>query len=298
MTPQIPADAPRLTIGQVAHHTGLTVKALRHYDRVGLLPPAHVDPATGHRSYDRTQLEVARLVHLLRSVDVPLDDVRTCVESGGDPATVADVLTAHRRRVEARSIRLRGHLHTIDHHLTDHPLIDAVTQERRVTTPVTPETPTTTTSPDADQHRRLGVELFNGTWRLLERDDRTRADDDRMLHMAHASRYHWEQVGTPANLARGEWLCSRVYAVLGRGEPSLHHARRVLDLCQEHGIGDWDLAFAHEALARAHAVAGDRGAARAATEQALACAEDVVDADDRALVLADLETIPHQPRFW
>ncbi|MGN6611590.1 MAG: hypothetical protein ACTHLJ_07420 [Angustibacter sp.] len=72
----------------------------------------------------------------------------------------------------------------------------------------------------------------------------------------------------------------------------------MLDLCQEHGIGDWDLAFAHEALARAHAVAGDRAVARTATEQALACAEDIADDDDRAIVLADLETIPHQPRFW
>jgi hypothetical protein len=71
-----------------------------------------------------------------------------------------------------------------------------------------------------------------------------------MLHMAHASRYHWEQVGTPANLARGEWLCSRVYAVLGRPEPALHHARRVVQICERNGIGDWDLAFSHEAVAR------------------------------------------------
>ncbi|MGN6301478.1 MAG: MerR family transcriptional regulator [Angustibacter sp.] len=297
MTFETPADAgPHLAIGQVARRTGLTVKALRHYDRVGLLPPAHVDPATGYRYYDATQLEVARLVHLLRSVDVPLDDVRSCVESGGDPATVADVLTTHRRRVEARSIRLRGHLHTIDHHLADHPTDPPPPPAPTMTTtpPPTPITP----SPDGVDHRRLGVDLFNGTWRLLEKDDRTRADDDRMLHMAHASRYHWEQVGTPANLARGEWLCSRVYAVLGRGEPSVHHAQRVLDLCRENGIGDWDLAFAHEALARAHAVAGDRAAARAATESALASAEEIADPDDRSMVLADLETIPHQPRFW
>jgi DNA-binding transcriptional MerR regulator len=104
VTPETtPDDGRHLAIGQVARRTGLTVKALRHYDRVGLLPPAHVDPATGYRYYDPAQLEVARLVHLLRSVDVPLDDVRTCVESGGDRTTVADVLTAHRRRVEART---------------------------------------------------------------------------------------------------------------------------------------------------------------------------------------------------
>lgn len=62
------------------------------------------------------------------------------------------------------------------------------------------------------------------------------SDDDRMLHLAHASRHHWGEVvgstdlgqGGPANLARGEWLCSRVYAVLGRAEPARHHAERLL----------------------------------------------------------------------
>jgi hypothetical protein len=57
------------------------------------------------------------------------------------------------------------------------------------------------------------------------------------------------------------WLISQVYAVLGRAGPAQHDARPVLDLCQEHGIGGFDLAFAYEALARAHAAAGDTGRA-------------------------------------
>ena len=146
----------------------------------------------------------------------------------------------------------------------------------------------------------LAAQLFNETWRLLELDGRSEHDDDRMIHAAHASRYHWGQVpsATPAHLARGEWQISRVYAVLGRGEPALHHARRVLELCQQNGIGDWDLAFAYEALARAHAVAGDAGPAREFTDRALAATEDIADDEDRDLVLADLETIPGQPRYW
>ena len=86
--------------------------------------------------------------------------------------------------------------------------------------------------------------------------------------------------------------------MLGRAEPALHHARRVLELCQQNGIGDWDLAFAYEALARAYAVAGDAGQAREFTDRALAAAEDIADSEDRDLVLADLETIPGQPRYW
>jgi hypothetical protein len=147
--------------------------------------------------------------------------------------------------------------------------------------------------------RRLAIDLFNQVWTLLETEDRSRADDDRMLHMAHASRCLWESSGgTPAHLARGEWQCSRVYAVLGRGEPSRHHAQRVLDLCRENGIGDWDLAFAYEAIARARAVSGDAAGARAATELALAAAADIAEDEDRELVLGDLETVPGQSRFW
>lgn len=91
---------------------------------------------------------------------------------------------------------------------------------------------------------------------------------------------------------------SRVYALLGRVEPSRHHAERSLQLCQDNGIGDWDIAFAHEATARAFAVAGYTDQARELTEQALAAAEEIVEREDRELVLADLETIPGQPRFW
>jgi hypothetical protein len=146
----------------------------------------------------------------------------------------------------------------------------------------------------------LAGQLFNETWRLMAQEGRTAADDDRMMHAAHASRYHWGQApsATPAHLARGEWQISRVYTVLGRAEPALHHARRVLDICREHDIGDWDLAFAYEALARAHAIAGNAGQAREYTDQALAAAEDIAEDEERELVLADLGTIPGQPRYW
>src|SRR3984957_11424955 len=68
--------------------------------------------------------------------------------------------------------------------------------------------------------RLLAAQLFNETWRLMEQENRTVADDDRMIHAAHASRCHWGLVpeATPANLARGEWQISRVYAVLRRAE--------------------------------------------------------------------------------
>ena len=114
-----------------------------------------------------------------------------------------------------------------------------------------------------------------------------------MLHMAHASAHHWRCEGSGAtahNLARSEWQVSRVYTVLGRAEPAGHHARRCLEICQANGIGDWDLGFAYEALARAAAVSGDLDAARhwVGLARQVAVAED----PDRDLLLADLATVP------
>jgi DNA-binding transcriptional MerR regulator len=288
-----------LTVGLVARRSGLTTKALRHYDRIRLLRPALVDDATGYRMYHHEQVAEARLVHLLRSLELPLDQVRAAVAAWktGDSAAVCDVIRRHRRHLDARVTRLRGALHQVDHLLAEG--LEAVMSEIDTPTgpPTTKSPPGTGTVTDA---KLLAAQLFNETWRLMEQEGRTRADDDRMIHTAHASRYHWGQVPTvtPAHLARGEWQISRVYSVLGRAEPALHHARRVLDICQENGIGDWDLAFGYEALARAHAIAGDAVQAREYTDQALAAAEDIVEEEDRDLVLADLETIPGQPLYW
>lgn len=146
---------------------------------------------------------------------------------------------------------------------------------------------------DAETRRRLAVDCFNKTWTLIEKTDRTREDDDEMLHCAHASRYHWGEIGTAANRARGEWQCSRVYSVLGRPEPALHHAQRCLEICESEpgALEDWDLPFAYEALARAYAVAGDAESSRRWLERGRAGAEAIADEDGRALLDADLATI-------
>ncbi|HET9894408.1 MAG TPA: MerR family transcriptional regulator [Streptosporangiaceae bacterium] len=283
-----------LTVGQLATRSGLTPKALRHYDQVKLLCPAVVDRATGYRLYHHDQVTEARLVQLLRSLDLPLDQVRIVVTAwkDSDTATVTEAIRRHRGRLDARVTRLRYALHRIDHLLAE-----GLDMSDMATTPTTQSPPGTGSVSDVTL---LAKQLFNDCWRLMEMEKRTRDEDDEMLHIAHASRYHWSKVptATPANMARGEWQCSRVYCVLGRSEPALHHARRVLTICQENGIGDWDLAFAYEALARAHAVAGDAEQAREFTDQALAAAEDIVQDGEREMVLADLETIPNQPRYW
>ena len=127
----------------------------------------------------------------------------------------------------------------------------------------------------------------------MGKEVRTAAEDAEMIHCAHASAYHWLQVGTATNRARGEWQCSRMYTVLGRPEPAIYHAQRCLELCQAEpgALEDWDLPFAYEALARAYAVAGEAGAAARWLEEARSLGAAIVDDDDRALLQSDLATI-------
>ena len=145
---------------------------------------------------------------------------------------------------------------------------------------------------DPTTRRKLAADLFNHTWTLLEKPDRTPAEDDEMIHSAHASRFHWGEVGESVNLARGEWQCSRVYAVLGRAEPALWHARRCLAINEENGTADWDLASAYEAMARANLAAGDLDAVASWKAKGTAALEGIADPDDREVIESDLATLP------
>jgi hypothetical protein len=146
-----------------------------------------------------------------------------------------------------------------------------------------------------EEHRRLGVELYNGTWELIERPARTPDEDDEMLHRAHASAYHWLQAPhTAANRARSQWLCSRVHVLAGQPEGALHHARRCLVLVEGHSdeMEDWDLAGAHEALARAHLAAGDADEARRYVGLARGAAAAIANPKDREHIDEDLDSLP------
>ncbi|MEU7532363.1 MerR family transcriptional regulator [Saccharothrix sp. NPDC042600] len=101
-----------VTIGEFARRSRLSLKALRLYERQGLLRPAEVDPFNGYRRYDEDQLADARLVALLRRLDMPLAEVAE-VMAAPDRAAV---LAAYWARVERRFAvqrDLAAHLHVV-----------------------------------------------------------------------------------------------------------------------------------------------------------------------------------------
>ncbi|WP_199432106.1 MerR family transcriptional regulator [Qaidamihabitans albus] len=89
----------RLSIGEFAQASGLTPKALRLYDELGLLRPARVDPRSGYRSYERAQLERARRVAWLRALGMPLARIRVVCDL--PPAAAAAEVMSYWRQVEA-----------------------------------------------------------------------------------------------------------------------------------------------------------------------------------------------------
>lgn len=78
-----------LTIGAFAAETRLSLKALRLYDHLGLLHPAYTDPESGYRYYHSEQSGRARLIGLLRRLDMPLTRIAEVIDLSGHEAATA-----------------------------------------------------------------------------------------------------------------------------------------------------------------------------------------------------------------
>jgi DNA-binding transcriptional MerR regulator len=110
-----------VSIGEFARRSRLSIKALRLYDELGVLVPARVDEASGYRYYDVRQLDAARLVSMLRQLDVSLAAIRELLVC--DPADAAERIAAHWQAVESA--------HDARRELADH-LVNLLSGKRSV----------------------------------------------------------------------------------------------------------------------------------------------------------------------
>ena len=94
-----------MTSGEFASASGLSRKALRLYDGLGLLRPTVVDPAAGYRLYAPAQLEQARLVAWLRRLGMPLARIR--LVAALEPNRAAAELAAYWTQVEKETAARR-----------------------------------------------------------------------------------------------------------------------------------------------------------------------------------------------
>jgi tetratricopeptide (TPR) repeat protein len=141
-----------------------------------------------------------------------------------------------------------------------------------------------------EAHTEFAKKINGEIWDYLEKKDRTPEEDEAMLMATYASYYHWTKVGTMAHRQRGEWMLSRVYTVLGRAEPALLHAQRCLDLTEANldEMADFDKGYAFEAMARSHALAGEKDQAKEYLYKAKAVVETIADDEDRQWFEGDI----------
>ena len=102
-------------IGRFSKMTRLSIKALRLYDEIGLLKPSHVDPSSGYRYYRLEQANRAEAVRVLRSVEMPLDEIGSVLEAD-HPDLARKLLIAHRERLAdrlANQERMLAYLETL-----------------------------------------------------------------------------------------------------------------------------------------------------------------------------------------
>lgn len=150
---------------------------------------------------------------------------------------------------------------------------------------------------ERDMHRWFGVEFNNEVWDLLDGGlsaQSPQEDKDVVLYGAYASARHWHECGTVANAARGEYLIARAATAIGLLDVALRHAHRCLDLVESNPdeMADWDVPFAHEALARVLAGTGDVDGGRAHREAAVRLTAAVADDGDREMLEAELAKPP------
>jgi hypothetical protein len=144
---------------------------------------------------------------------------------------------------------------------------------------------------ERDPGRRLapsaGVEANNSAYELLDRE-RTPEEDEELLRRAYAAGYHWQRASgaKPENEARASYVIARALIATGQPIRGPVNANQILTICAEHGIADFDLAYAHEAPSRALSALGLT--VETAAEAALARSVPVADSEDRVLVERDL----------
>ncbi|HVH16527.1 MAG TPA: hypothetical protein VNA15_12545 [Candidatus Angelobacter sp.] len=132
-----------------------------------------------------------------------------------------------------------------------------------------------------DSHRRLAADCFNRTWDYLEQKNRSREDDQMMLNLAHASRYHWSLIGKPWNFTTGDWQISRVYAALNQPDLALSFGKAALEMSEKNDLSE-RLVSAYEGMARAYSVARDYSLAREFLDKARQQLRDAsLDEEDR-----------------
>jgi DNA-binding transcriptional MerR regulator len=151
-----------LTIGEFARRLGVTRRAVRHYEHLGLLSPGAIEPRTGYRTYGPTQLLRGLQIEQFKAAGVDLATICAILDN---PTIATDVLTRHRAVLADRVAQTRAQLATTDALIAQlHPLATPTIVDVPAHHALTTQTITT---PDAlERSIRRGIQQVARTARV------------------------------------------------------------------------------------------------------------------------------------
>jgi len=140
-------------------------------------------------------------------------------------------------------------------------------------------------------HRFFSAHCFNSAWKLIDKAKRTEPENEQMVWCTLASLWHWSQREdcTDTNLSIGYWQAARVYALAGETTNARKYARLCLYITPTDDA--FYLGYAHEAMARAEILAGNQKLANEHLAKAKQFTTNIIKAEDRKLLEADLATL-------
>lgn len=143
----------------------------------------------------------------------------------------------------------------------------------------------------AEWHRYFAALCNNRAWELAEKE-RTAAEDAELLNIAHASAWHWGEVGNELNRMRAKTLLAEVHASLGLGESALRLADEIRRYFLDRETDDWEIAYAHVIHAHAAAAAGETGLHASSYAAAAEAVAAIRDEEDRRVVMQTFDRVP------
>jgi tetratricopeptide (TPR) repeat protein len=142
-------------------------------------------------------------------------------------------------------------------------------------------------------HQSIAKQCFNDSWSLIEKEDRSEAEDEEMRRLSEVSFWHWVQVEdhTAENLSIGYWQLSRVYAISGRYRLAYYYADRCIEVGEKQNLTPFYIGYGYEARARAYLFGERVEEAKTALDKAYEFAEAVTDPDWKDPLVADLDQV-------
>ena len=148
--------------------------------------------------------------------------------------------------------------------------------------------------PDFDlaaAHKYFSAQCFNQAWELMEKTVRSEDENRLMVALNQASIYHWLQREdcNDQRLSVGYWQASRIQSLLFNADEAI----RLANACFAHSteLNPFYLGYAHEALARAHGLAGESTKAKENWAAAKKLAARVRSKEERKLLEFDLQQL-------